>query len=487
MECTNLDQQSQTEPLDAKLVQPDRKSDSPCSLPPIANNGHIQLQAMHEEILYLRSHMALLQNKLASMQDNIEDEEPNIDVDLLDNLPSSPKDRSNYTSDDLCETAEIFESPANEENDAQNRASEDQEFVKHSVAKNTKTNKIALAPLKGVSVPVQLYGSLSSLNGQNLQHKSVSTDMPVSKMAERVRLRRTVEEPHITGPDIMNTGICTTEIAEHLVSGLLPDVPSHQNEMQRLQRRIEHLRVQNTVLTISLAECKAHCEHLYLLCGKYESNAIALNQALHCSDRTIEAYDVMLALLESKLGILENADSAIESRKAAEAVARHLMTRLEGEHNLQGNSLGPWQDPMVIYGAGNPNQTPWTDEDDQKLRAQMSKLKGHRTAIQNTVVLLESPYSPDVEKTTMPTGRSAEGTQMENRRMDLETAVLMQELMSMREDTNDYKAKAEEAQRDKHNALERLAVMQQALLHLQAQLSDSEALLAMANKVCWVK
>lgn len=486
MECTNLDQQSQTEPLDAKLVQPGRKSDSPCSLPPITNNAHVQLQAMHEEILYLRSHMALLQNKLASMQDHIEDEEPNIDVDLLENLPSSPKERSNYTSDDLCETAEIFESaPAHDDNDAQNRNSDDQEFVKHCVAKNTKTNKIALAPLKGVSVPVQLYGSLSSLNGQNLQQKSVSTDMPVSKMAERVRLRRTVEEQHITGPDIMNTGICTTEIAEHLVSGLLPDVSGHQNEMQRLQRRIEHLRVQNTVLTISLAESKGHCEHLYLLCGKYESNAIALNQALHCSDRTIEAYDVMLALLESKLGILENADSAIESRKAAEAVARHLMTRLEGEHNIQGNSMGPWQDPMVIYGAGNPNQTPWTDEDDQKLRAQMSKLKGHRTAIQNTVVLLESPYSPDVDRTTASTtGRSAEGLQMENRRMDLETAVLMQELMSMREDTNDYKSRTEEAQREKNSALERLAVMQQALLHLQAQLADSETLLAMSNKVC---
>lgn len=447
---------------------------------------HLQLQAMHEEILYLRSHMALLQNKLAAFQDDIGDDEPNIDVDLLENLPLSPKERSNYTSDDLCETTEIFESPANDAIDTPNRENDDDEFVRHLIAKKTKTNKIALQPLKGVSVPVQLYGSLSSLNGHNLQQKSLSTDMPVSKMAERVRLRRTVEEPHITGPDIMSTGICTTEIAEHLVSGLLPDVPVHQlqNEVERLQRRIEHLRVQNTVLSISLSENKTHCEHLYLLCGKYESNAVALNQALNCSDRTIEAYDVMLALLESKLGILENADAAIESRKAAEAVARHLMSRLESENNLQGNSLGPWQDPIQIYGGSSHNQTPWTDEDDRKLRGQMSKLKGHRTAIQNTVVQLESPYSPETERNaTATSGRSGENAQVENRRMDLETAVLMQELMSMREDTNEFKSRIEEADRERNNAIERLAVMQQALLHLQAQLADSEALLAMSNKV----
>lgn len=73
-----------------------------------------------------------------------------------------------------------------------------------------------------------------------------------------------------------------------------------QNELQRLQRRVEHYKVRNSVLELTLDECKEHCEHLYLLCGKYESNAIALQLALNCSDRAIEAYDVMLALLESK-------------------------------------------------------------------------------------------------------------------------------------------------------------------------------------------
>lgn len=427
---------------------------------------------MQEEILYLRGHMALLQSKLASVHDHIEDEDQHID--LLENSPS-PKVRSNYTSDDLCETAEIFGSQTD---DVPNKEHEEHDFVRHSVAKNTKTCNVPLTPSKGISP-----GSLPSANGQ--KHHNKASEIPIPKMAERVRLRRTVEEPPSTGLDIMNTGICTTEIAEHLVSGLLSDVPSNQlqQELQRFQRRAEHFRMQTTVLNISLSESKAHCEHLYLLCGKYESNAIALSQALNCSDRTIEAYDVMLALLESKLGILENADSAIESRKAAEAVARHLMSRLEGECNLQNNSLGPWQDKIVIDKTGSQNQTPWTDADDQKLRSQMSKLKGQRAAIQNTVVMLESPFSPVGDRNgSNSTHRSRESVHMD-RRMDLETAVLMQEVLSIREEANDYKSRAEQAEHEKNATVERLSVMQQALLHLQAQLADSEALLAHANKV----
>lgn len=95
-------------------------------------------------------------------------------------------------------------------------------------------------------------------------------------------------------------------MAEHLVSDLLqPEGESNisselHNEVQRLQRRVEHLKLQNTVISLTLTESKQHCNHLYLLCGKYESNAVALQQALNVSDRAIEAYDVMMALLESK-------------------------------------------------------------------------------------------------------------------------------------------------------------------------------------------
>lgn len=44
MECTNLEQESQTEPLDTKLVQPiHNRSDSPNSLPPPTSSTHLQV------------------------------------------------------------------------------------------------------------------------------------------------------------------------------------------------------------------------------------------------------------------------------------------------------------------------------------------------------------------------------------------------------------------------------------------------------------
>lgn len=395
---------------------------------------------MQEEILYLRSHMALLQSKLASAQDNIDTDAQNLRQDNAENVRLSPRARSNYTSDDLCETAEIF--------DASN--------LEESMARATKASR-SLHIRSGVT---SHEGAIGKNSGKN-NRRSANDEQQ--------------QQLHIPNE------------TEHIAVGIDSDEQS-KLEMQRLQRCVDHLRVQNNVLTISLVECKAHCEHLYLLCGKYESNAIALNQALNCSDLTIEGYDVMLALLESKLAILElteNAESAIESRKAAESVAKHLMMRLESDKNLQGNSLGPWQDTSVNYGGASISTTPWTDKDDQKLREQMSKLKGQRTTIQNTVVILESPYK-DYEPIAMQTSINAKSLeamqQQDNRKIDLETAVLMQEVMSLREDCNEIKERAEQAEREKTSALDRLSVMQQALLHLQAQLADSEALLALSNK-----
>lgn len=368
---------------------------------------------MQEEILYLRSHMALLQSKLASIQDHDNDAH-SVKANDLDNLRLSPNARSNYTSDDLCETAEIFDTSHFDE--------------KAQKCKNKLQQKIT--PSFGLG------GSISSLSGN---HLNVAKNQTPTKQSARPK---NIDE---------NTKEENTDA-----------------EIQRLRRNVDHLRVQNDLLSLNLGDSKAHCEHLYLLCGKYESNAIALNQALNLSDRTIEAYDVMLALLESRLSLLENAESATENRKAAESVAKRLMVRLENDKNSKGNSLGPWQDAATVMYGGGSDHNAWTDDDDQKLRHQMSKLKGQRAAVQNTVVNLESPYK-DYETI------SSKMCETENRKADLEATVLMEELMSMRENFNDMKYRAEQVEREKNLALE-------ALIHLQAQLADSEALLAISNK-----
>lgn len=389
---------AQQEPYDDADAINSTKSTSPCSPLPPMQTSHIQIEALQEEILHLRAQVALLQSQLATQQGVACFKQD--DESIHDN-------KSNYTSDDLCETADIFD------------------------VENGKGDEL--------------------------------TKIKETRKVTKVKLRRATDE---------NAAAVQNEAVEHLDTH---DDDSQKNIVTQLQTDIQRLKVQNSVVALTLAESKEHCEQLYLLCGKYESNAIALQQALNCSDRAIEAYDVMLALLESKLSLLEKAPTAHESRKAAETVARHLLNRLSDD-TMTENSSGPWQEPVVLQSTDDIK--PWTEEDDQSLRKHVSKLKGQRFTTQNTTVTLEPPFSygrSGKEELPSPMGSSRGRSRNESRRIDLETAVLLQEL-------NDYKSRVESAEREKMELYKQLGTLQESLLHLQGQLHDSEALLAMATK-----
>ncbi|XP_012529527.1 colorectal mutant cancer protein [Monomorium pharaonis] len=309
---------------------------------------------------------------------------------------------------------------------------------------------------------------------------------PVLKMAERVRLRRT-DERHITGPDITNLGVCSTMVAEHLVSDLLEQSnlqelngseKQFEVETERLNSRLEHARANNAVLALTLHESKAQCDRLSLLVGKYESNATALRLALSYSDRAIEAYDVLVALLESEIALSTERNSVtIDNRRAAENVAYHVLNRLE---NDSSTTLGaPWEDSMVL---SDESEITWNVEDEQRLRRHISRLKGERTMVRSTAVELESVHAePLNSKNTISLA--------EARKLDLETAVLMQELMAMREDKAELRARVFLLEKEratielKLNARDtQIAAQHATIQHLQGQLSDAEAMLAMATK-----
>lgn len=76
--------------------------------------------------------------------------------------------------------------------------------------------------------------------------------------------------------------------------------------------------------------------------GKYESNAIALRLALTYSDRMIEAYDVLVALLESELA--SSVDRRIDNRRVIENVA-HVLNKLENDCS---HLSAPWEDNMIL-------------------------------------------------------------------------------------------------------------------------------------------
>lgn len=142
---------------------------------------------------------------------------------------------------------------------------------------------------------------------------------------------------------------------------------------------------------------------LHLLVGKYESNAIALRLALGYADRATAAYDCLVALLESELALILRGASAskdaVDDRRSAERAAWSL---LEAEQYGRCTKEGDW-------GPG----------DEQRLRELISRLKMDRSRVCDTIVELESVHAEAIS-TRVPVSLA------EARKLDLETAVLMQ-------------------------------------------------------------
>ncbi|NWR23206.1 CRCM protein, partial [Emberiza fucata] len=162
-----------------------------------------------------------------------------------------------------------------------------------------------------------------------LSTSSSSNDIPIAKIAERVKLSKTRSESSssdrpVLGSEISSIGVSST-VAEHLAHSLqdcsniqeiFQTLYSHGSaiseskirefevETERLNSRIEHLKSQNDLLTITLEECKSNAERMSMLVGKYESNATALRLALQYSEQCIEAYELLLALAESEQSLI---------------------------------------------------------------------------------------------------------------------------------------------------------------------------------------
>lgn len=164
---------------------------------------------------------------------------------------------------------------------------------------------------------------------------------------------------------------------------------------------------------------------------------------------------------------------AEQNRKAAESVAHSLLDRLRNENSFYGKSTAPWQEAVILL-PENEN-LPWTEDHDKMLRNQVSKLKGQRAFIQNTVVSLESPFNlNDAISTKIELSPTKSRSRSRQKNMDIEQALLLQELMSLREELSDLKFQAEQSEKEKLLAHEKLNSLQAALVQLQSQLNESE-------------
>ncbi|XP_069481612.1 colorectal mutant cancer protein isoform X4 [Ambystoma mexicanum] len=381
----------------------------------------------------------------------------------------------------------------------------------------------------GPSSPGRLTSTSRPINPSTgeLSTSSSSNDIPIAKIAERVKLSKTRSESSsserpVLGSEISSIGV-SSSVAEHLAHSLqdcsniqeiFQTLYSHGSaiseskirefevETERLNSRIEHLKSQNDLLTITLEECKSNAERMSMLVGKYESNATALRLALQYSEQCIEAYELLLALGESEQNLIlgqfraagvgsmgeQSGDEntmqllkrAHDCRKTAENAAKALLMKLDGScggaYAVTGCSVQPWESlssnshTSTTSSTASSCDTEFTKEDEQRLKDYIQQLKNDRAAVKLTMLELESIHIDPLSYDVKPRGDS--------QRLDLENAVLMQELMAMKEEMAELKAQLYLLEKEK-KALElklstREAQEQAYLVHIEHLKSEVE-------------
>ncbi|KAG8130833.1 hypothetical protein E2320_017467 [Naja naja] len=353
----------------------------------------------------------------------------------------------------------------------------------------------------GPSSPGRLTSANRPINPSTgeLSTSSSSNDIPIAKIAERVKLSKTRSESSasdrpVLGSEISSIGIFQT-LYSHGSAISESKIREFEVETERLNSRIEHLKSQNDLLTITLEECKSNAERMSMLVGKYESNATALRLALQYSEQCIEAYELLLALAESEQSLIlgqfraagvgsvgdQTGDESItqmlkrahDCRKTAENAAKALLMKLDGSCGgafaVTGCSVQPWESlssnshTSTTSSTASSCDTEFTKEDEQRLKDYIQQLKNDRAAIKLTMLELESIHIDPLSYDVKPRGDS--------QRLDLENAVLMQELMAMKEEMAELKAQLYLLEKEK-KALElklssREAQEQAYLVHIE--------------------
>ncbi|XP_076311580.1 colorectal mutant cancer protein-like isoform X2 [Tachypleus tridentatus] len=354
-------------------------------------------------------------------------------------------------------------------------------------------------------------------------------EVPIAKMAERVRLKKMeYSDRQIFGSEISSFGVSTTKVAEHLVHNLHEGshtqeifqsvfssgsaiseckVREFEVELERLNSKIEHLKSQNDLLTITLEENRSQCDRLSVLLGKYESNNTALQLALSYSDQAISAFEVLLALMETEQGLLlancraaglgalakdsgendENEVTALlkranDNRKSAESVARHFIQKMNRNYSITCSAPGCNFNPLdevsshthtACTSTSSSNDGEFTKVDEQRLRDYIHQMRTERIAVKTTVVELESVH---IDSSCREPSMS-----LDSQKLDLENAVLMQELMAIKEEKAELKAQVYLLEKGKGSLELRLSsqeAQEQAYLvhieHLRTELKEQE-------------
>ncbi|XP_071140232.1 colorectal mutant cancer protein-like isoform X1 [Mytilus edulis] len=343
----------------------------------------------------------------------------------------------------------------------------------------------------------------SAQSGERSVH---AEQAPVAKVAELKKLKTCASERQVLGPEMSSGAFPNTKVAEHLSHGLQEcsnmqeivqniytsgsevmdnHVSEFEIEFERLQSKIDNLKSQNDLLCLTLDESKAMTDRLTVLIGKYESNVTALQLAVNYSDQAMEVYDTLVNLVESEMAILatkswkpegEQEDNTVikkahEHRKMSESAARHLLQKLDRTTGVHLSVITQPFDTLSISSTTSSMDSDVSKIEESRLREYIHRLTTDRAAIRLTVADLESIH---VDPPAMETRRDTQ-------RFDLENAVLMQELMAIKEEKAELKSHNYLLEKEKRSIELRLSgkeAQEQAyyvqIEHLKGEVRDLE-------------
>lgn len=253
----------------------------------------------------------------------------------------------------------------------------------------------------------------------------------------------------------------------------------YELEIEMLTSRFDHIQAQNNVISLSLEESRSNADRMSVLMGKHESNCTALQLALSFSDRVMETYEVLLELSESEQARLlancraagvktslhgyanpssespyrliyteegenevendrkpEDVESCVNRRRMAENEARFLLQKFDRNFETQSNCGQPWESVSSnsrTSSTGSSNDMEFSPEEATRLKSYIQQLKSERSTVGLTAIELES-----VHEVAQPRDLKLEPL---DPKIDLENAVLMQELMALKEEKAELKAK----------------------------------------------
>ena len=158
-----------------------------------------------------------------------------------------------------------------------------------------------------------------------LEYQEAKMDKSSRSSSERRSLRRK-KSTKITSPE-PPAGETSSSIDRS-------SLPTKETELKlaKALSQVDHLKSQNDVLQLTLDDAKTTSEKLSIQLARHESNATAMQLTLAYADQAVEAYDVLVALLETEVALAHDSDDHVkaqDNRRSALSVARHLICRYD--------------------------------------------------------------------------------------------------------------------------------------------------------------